>query len=126
MSPTYGKAPPSLGAADLHVDPQALWDVGLALQRVRDAAESAYRSAAEAVVAVGGIDGTDDLQEIREAWLQLSRGLGDVDVGLARQLLSLVGVVDASMIKLRTTIEEYVSAEAQSRVRLGSIGQAGG
>jgi hypothetical protein len=126
MSPTYGNAPPALGAADLHVDPQALWDVGLALQRVRNAAESAYRSAADAVVALGEIDGTYDLTEVHGAWLQLSRTLGDVDVGLARQLLSLVGVLDAAMINLRTTIEEYLSSEAESRVRLGSIAQAGG
>jgi hypothetical protein len=126
MSPTYGNAPPALGAADLHVDPQALWDVGLALQRVRDEADSAYRSAADGVVAVGAIDGTNHLAEVHAAWLQLNRTLGDIDVGLARQLLSLVSVIDTAMINLRTTIEEYLSSEAESRVHLSSIAQAGG
>jgi hypothetical protein len=126
MSPTYGNAPPALGAADLHVDPQALWDVGLALQRVRDAAAETWHRAADGVLAVGGIDVTDELPEVRDAWGQATLGLRDAEVGLVNQALSLVGVLDTEMINLRTTIDQYLRSEAESRLRLSSIGQIGG
>jgi hypothetical protein len=126
MSPTYGNAPPALGAADLHVDPQALWDVGLALQRVRDAAAETWHRTADAVVAVGGFDVSDELPEVRDAWAQVTLALRDPEVGLVNQALSMVGVLDTALINLRMTIEQYLRSEAESRLRLSSIGQIGG
>jgi len=125
MSPTFGGAPPSLGASDLRVDPQALWDVGLALQRVRDAIDAAYRSTADAIVAFGGIEYTNELPEVHDVLTQTARALSDVDVGLARQTFSLLGVLDTAMLSLRTTIDQYRMSEQESQHRLSSIGRTG-
>jgi hypothetical protein len=119
MSPTYGNAPPALGAADLHVDPQALWDVGLALQRVRDAVENYYIFLSHSVddLNVSAVSG--DLEEVGIAWNRLVGAVGYPERGLQSQVGALRGVVDSTMINLKAVIEAYLEMEgsAQRRVR---------
>jgi hypothetical protein len=118
MSPTYGKAPPSLGAADLRVDPQALWDVGLALQRVRDSLSRFH----EAI----WLDSTrfaegwmpEDIPEALQAWQQISMATAGPPNGLTKQVEGLIGVLDNMMMSLRDAIVAYVMSEADSRRRL--------
>jgi hypothetical protein len=119
MSSTYGNAPPALGAADLHVDPQALWDVGLALQRVRDAVGSYYVTLRQSVDSLNASAVSDDIGEIHGAWTQLVSAIGYSDRGLQSQVDALRGVLDSTMINLRVAIEAYLEMEgtAQRRVR---------
>ena len=118
MSPTYGNAPPSLGAADLHVDPQALWDVGLALQRVRDSLfgfhEAMWLDSTR--IAEGWMP--EDIPETLQAWRQISLATAGPPSGLTKQVEGLIGVLDNMMMSLRDAIVAYVMSEAESRRRL--------
>ena len=123
MSPTYGNAPPSLGAADLRVDPQALWDVGLALQRVRDAAAGMTANIArtESQVHEGSVP--DDLPAVSDAWRQIYLAVTGSTFGLATQTQALIGVLDSAMLNLRMTIERYLETEGSAQQRIAKVGE---
>jgi hypothetical protein len=123
MNPTDGNAPPALGAADLQVDPQALWDVGLALQRVRDAAEEMTTSIAltQSQVHEGSVP--DDLPTVSEAWRQTYLAVTDPTRGLATQTQAVIGVLDSAMLNLRMTIETYLETEGSAQKRIAKVGE---
>ena len=123
MSPTFGGAPPALGASDLRVDPQALWDVGLALQRVRDAAATMRQSIAQTELLVWEDEVRDDLPSVAETWRQIYLALTESRIGLATQAQALMGVLDSAMLNLRATIERYVEAERIGQQRLAKVGE---
>jgi hypothetical protein len=118
MSPTYGIAPPSLGAADLRVDPQALWDVGLALQQVRDSANTLRLRASQWHQWASEQAFPDDLAEVASAWQRLGGALVGAGNGLYQQTEGLVGVLDETMTNLKLTILRYLEAEAHSGGRI--------
>ena len=110
--------PPALGASDLRVDPQGLWDVGLALQRVRDAIAEFHSAIWSESSRIMQASMTDDIPEILDTWRQISGATAGPPKGLTQQLESMVGVLDNLMISLREAIEAYVISEAESRERL--------
>jgi hypothetical protein len=118
MNPTDGNAPPALGAADLQVDPQALWDVGLALQRVRDAADTLRIRASHWHQWASEQAFPDDLTEVASAWQRLGGALVGGGHGLYQQAEGLVGVLDETMTNLKLTIYQYLEAEADSGQRI--------
>jgi len=122
VSPTFGGAPPALGASDLRVDPQALWDVGLALQRVRDAVSECWASAASMQRAILQLEVSEDVAEVRDAWRRTLISVSDPNLGLVAQVKNLMAVLDGSMIDLRATIETYVATELESTGHLNRIG----
>jgi hypothetical protein len=121
MSPTFGGAPPSRGASDLRVDPQALWDVGLALQRVRDAICAFHSVIWSERVGATPTSVPDGIPEVWESWRQFSMATAGPPTGLTKQLESMAGVLDSQMMSLRQAIEAYVIAEAESRLRLARL-----
>jgi hypothetical protein len=118
MSPTYGNTPPAVGAADLHVDPQALWDVGLALQRVRDEADALRMRASQWHQWASDQVFPDDLAEVASAWQRLGCALVGGGNGLYQQAQGFVGVLDETMTILKLTIDQYLDAEADSGQRI--------
>jgi hypothetical protein len=123
MSPTYGNAPPALGAADIHVDPQALWDVGLALQRVRDAAQQLRVLTGQASRELDGVQISADLTEVWRVWQDIHTTLSGPPCGLTKQLDGLVAALDTMMINLRDNIVAYVVSESESRRRMLGTGR---
>lgn len=118
MSPTYGNAPPSLGAADLRVDPQALWDVGLALQRVRNAVQELHSLTGQASRELDGVEVSAELTEVWRVWQDIRTTLGGPPCGLTKQLDGLVAALDTMMINLRDNIVAYVASESESQRRI--------
>jgi hypothetical protein len=121
MSPTYGNAPPSMGAADLRVDPQALWDVGLALQRVRNEAAAMAANIAGMESQVHEWSVPDDLLAVSDAWRQIYLAVTESTIGLATQTQALTGVLDSAMLNLRMTIETYLETEGSARQRIAKV-----
>jgi hypothetical protein len=118
MSPTYGNPPPALGAADLHVDPQALWDVGLAVQRVRDSLTGFHQAVWLDSTRIAASWMPDDIPEMFQAWRQISVATAGPPNGLTKQVEGLIGVLDDMMMHLRDAILSYVISEAESQRRL--------
>jgi hypothetical protein len=123
MSPTYGNAPPALGAADLRVDPQALWDVGLALQRVREAAQELRVLTGQASREVDGVQVSAELVEVWRVWQDIHTTLSGPPCGLTKQLDGLVAALDTMMMNLRDNIIAYVVSESESQRRMLHTGQ---
>ena len=123
MSPASGNTPPEFGAADLRVDPQALWDVGLALQRVRDSLAGFHEAIWREGAGLAETWVPEALPEIWQAWRQISMVTTGPPNGLTKQVEGLIGVLDNTMISLRDVIVAYVVSETESQRRLQRLEQ---
>jgi hypothetical protein len=113
-----------IGGSSVAVDVDALWDVGLALQRIRDSAQDlcGFLRAAAAELTDAAVSA--ELAEVFTAWRLVTDGLADSWTGLVVQTDSLVGVLDTTMIRLRQTIEAYVAREGANVDRLTAADRA--
>jgi hypothetical protein len=123
MSPASGNTPPVFGASDLRVDPQALWDVGLALQRVRDAAAEMTARIALAQSHVHEWSVPEALPAVSDAWRQTYLSVTESTRGLGTQTQALIGVLDSAMLNLRMTIETYLETEGSAQRRIAKVGE---